>query len=159
MLPSYYVNAWYGEEVSKRSRKFLGNYITKIDSQNDLGFEQQFAVGAAMLATGGAHIPHILIGGAPYTLAMNMASKAAKASEVVELYNLSKWSKIRWSANPVNLASYWFLGSGLPSKAQAKAAAKVVRRTSRVVPVLWGAALAYDLYDIVFNRSFWGIKF
>lgn len=159
MLPTYYVNAWYGENVSKRSRKYLGKAVKYFDKTPMSSVEQYVGVGVSMLATGAVHVPHILMGGTPYMMALNLASKAEKASAVVELYNLSKWSKFHWSLNPVNLASYWFLGEGLPSKQQAKAAAKVASRASRVVPLLWGAALAYDAYDIVFNRSFWGIKF
>lgn len=159
MLPMHYAAKLYGEEVSKRSRKYLGKSIKYFDRTPMSSVEQYVGVGVSMLVTGAVHVPHILMGGAPYMVAVNLASKAAKASEVVELYNLSKWTKFHWSLNPVNLASYWFLGEGLPTKQQAKAAAKTVRFASRAVPIIGAVALAFDLYDIVFNRSFWGIKF
>lgn len=148
MLPYHYANAWYGENVSKPVRG-MARSVRKTKGAT-LGY---------LAAAFGMHLPHVLLGGAPYLMAVSLSAKAEKASKVVEIYNLKRYARWEYIMHPSNLLSKWFLGSALPSKQQAKAAAKVVRRASRVVPLMWGAALAYDAYDIVFNRSFWGIQF
>jgi len=105
------------------------------------------------------HSFQIGLGMSPYMYMANLASKADKAKAVLAMYNMKTFAKIQYYLDLDKLASKWFLGSGLPGKTQAKAAAKTIRFASRAVPVIGAIALAHDLYDIVFNRSFWGFKF
>lgn len=148
MLAGIYFADWYGENVSK-----------PIWHQRTSVRKTKGSTVGYLTAAFAAHLPHIALGGAPYLMAVSIAAKAEKASKLLEIYNLAGFARWEYLAHPSRLLSKWFLGSALPTKQQAKAAVKVVRRASRVVPVLWGAALAYDAYDIVFNRSFWGIQF
>jgi len=105
------------------------------------------------------HSFQIGLGMSPYMYMANLASKADKAKAVLSMYNMKTFAKIQYYLDLDKLASKWFLGSGLPTKTQAKAASKTIRFASRAVPVIGAIALAHDLYDIVFNRSFWGFKF
>jgi len=118
--------------------------------------------GQVAVSTGANLLLHsfqIGLGMSPYLYMADLASKADKAKNVLQMYNMKTFAKMQYYLDLDKLASKWFLGSGLPSKTQAKAAAKSIKFASRAVPIIGAIALAHDLYDIVFNRSFWGIKF
>lgn len=148
MLPTYYANAWYGKHVSKPIR-----------AQRTSVRKTQGSTVGYLSSTFAAHLPHVAMGSSPYMMAVSMSAKAEKASKLLETYKLAGYARWEYIMHPNQLFSKWFLGSGLPTKVQAKAAAKTVSRAAKFVPLLWGAALAWDAYDIVFNRSFWGIQF
>lgn len=142
---------WYGQTASQPAREFWGRTMQSSTSQFEGGVTTAFA--------GIAHLPHVVFGMSPYLSAVALSSKASKAKHILELYNLSAFARVQYYLNLDKLASKWFLGSSLPSKAQAVKAARTIKFASRAVPVIGAAALAYDVYDIVVNRSFWGIDF
>jgi len=118
--------------------------------------------GQVAVSTGANLLLHsfqIGLGMSPYLYATNLAAKADKAKHVLQMYNMKTFAKMQYYLDLDKLASKWFLGSGLPTKAQAKVASKTIRFASRAIPIVGAAALAHDLYDIVFNRSFWGFQF
>jgi hypothetical protein len=114
-------------------------------------------------ATTGANILlhsfQIGLGMSPYMYMANLGKKAEQATHVLQMYNMKTFAKLQYYLDLDKLASKWFLGSHLPTKVQAKAAAKTISKVGRAVPIIGAIALAHDLYDIVFNRSFWGFKF
>jgi len=105
------------------------------------------------------HSLQIGLGMSPYMYITNLGRKADDAKKLLNLYNMKAFAKMRYYIDLDKLASKWFLGSGLPTKTEAKAALKTMRIASRAIPIIGAIALAHDLYDIVFNRSFWGFKF
>jgi hypothetical protein len=103
--------------------------------------------------------PNLLFGAAPYLGASRLSGKVSAAKDVLAIAGQSRWARAEYMLKPANFLKQYFLGSALPSKRQIRSATRMVKFGGRAVPVLAAAALAYDLYDIVFNRSFWGFKF
>lgn len=151
MLPMYYATAWYGEKISKPIRGEWRKAVAPGKSH----FLGGMVTGATLLA----HVPQVAMGAAPYLTAARISQNAAKAAHVLEIYNYKGWAKAEYMLKPANILKAFFLGGALPSKAQAKAAAKTVKFASRAVPIIGAVALAHDIYDVVFNRSLWGFQF
>jgi len=92
------------------------------------------AVGATGLGILGG-IPHIYVGSRGYRTALQIAHVGQRARDYSNAISLGVMSSRH-----------------MPR-------ASTLKFVSKAVPILGIASLAYDLYDIIFNRSFWGIDF
>lgn len=152
-----YPASWYRRYVSSPTWRH-------IRTQAALGGDTSKNV--SLIALGGAvSIPHILIGSSKYLMIQRMRAQASRMAHILEIYNLSNWKRIQIAAGIATRpkgyseVSRWFSPLHGLRKQQAVQAAKYLKFASRAVPVLGAAALAYDIYDITFNKSLWGIEF
>jgi len=146
----------YSVDVFGNITEFTRSEFKKTLESPDTTLDQVAATTGANILL---HSFQIGLGMSPYMYITNLGRKADDAKKVLNLYNMKAFAKMRYYIDLDKLASKWFLGSHLPTKTEAKAALKTMRIASRVIPVIGAIALAHDLYDIVFNRSFWGFKF
>lgn len=152
---------WYHEHVSRPSRKHLGRELNVSRQSN---FQTAASAWSVVGLSALAHAPHLVSGASPYLLAMHIRSKGSKARAMVNMYNMGIWQKAQYITGlakaPKGTATLGtILWSGVPRRAQAMRAARYAKFASRAVPILGTAALAYDLYDVIANRSLWGIDF
>lgn len=158
----YLINAkghlpWYFQHVSRPGS-------ARIYSDFKRGSSRPLATAVGSLGLSAlVYAPHVLAGSSPYLLALHIRSKGAKARSIVNMYNMSNWQKAQYITGlakppPGTSRIGTVLWSGVPRRAQALRAARYAKFASRAVPILGTAALAYDLYDVLVNRSLWGVK-
>lgn len=144
---------WYHEHVSGPSRKHLGRELRKPRKSNLATAASAWSI---VGLTGLVNAPHILSGASPYLLGMHIRSRGSKARAMVNMYNMGIHQKAQYIVGLNSRRVFW---SGIPRRAQALRAARYAKFASKAVPIIGTAALIYDLYDVVVNRSLWGYDF
>ena len=119
--------------------RWWGEHVTKpLWYASARHIQEHPSVGTAVGATGLGilgGIPHIYVGSRGYRTALQIAHVGQRARDYSNAISLGVMSSRH-----------------MPR-------ASTLKFVSKAVPILGIASLAYDLYDIIFNRSFWGIDF
>lgn len=149
---------WYVREISKPWSKHLAK-----EYQRSTRHPFATAFGTSSLI-GVVNLPAVAMGASPYLAAAHIAKKGQVARSTLNMYRMGVWQKAQYITGlakvPKGTATIGtILWSGVPRRAQAVQAARYAKFASRAVPIIGAAALAYDLYDIIVNRSFWGFDF
>lgn len=150
-MPQY----WYGEYISSPVRAGMrSQFKGKVQSELEMATQ--------MLGYGGIGLGHVLLGGAKYAYLANVGVKLERARSTLWKYQMAQAEKRALISGLIGKGSVrskmLYNIARSPGKAAALKASRFVRIAGRLHPLGLAASLAYDLYDVYANRSFWGWK-